>query len=285
MSTLLNIAGKIDSKIIDLFELVSVATSESGIPYVVVGATARDLILHHGYGAKIQRATRDIDFAIEVPDWQAYVSLKNRLCQKGFKSDQAQHRLTSPDRIPIDIVPFGSIENPDASIAWPPKGEVVMNVMGFNEACVHAEWLRIRNNPVLDIPVATPAGMILLKLIAWTDRTVELRKKDAKDIAYLLSNYEKIPVVVDIMYDDLSVGLMESYDWDRSQAASFILGQHAKDIASEATRKEVVKLASDKIPNVSIDRLLIDMCDNSDIQFERNRLLLSAFYQGFSTSE
>lgn len=56
-STSLNISGKIDSKTVGLLESISIATTELDIPYVVVGATARDLILHYGHGAKIQRAS------------------------------------------------------------------------------------------------------------------------------------------------------------------------------------------------------------------------------------
>ncbi|VAW78978.1 hypothetical protein MNBD_GAMMA12-3248 [hydrothermal vent metagenome] len=243
-STLLNIAGKIDSQTVKLFESVCLVTSELALPYVVVGATARDLILHHGHGANIQRATSDIDFAIEVSDWESFALLTNSLCRKGFKPSKVPQRLLSPDNIPVDIVPFGRIEDPEASIAWPPDGDVVMSVLGFQEACDHAERVRIHNAPVIDIRVATPPGMILLKLIAWIDRAVDMRIKDAKDIAYLLSTYEKISAVVDAGYDDSNIVHMESYDWDVTQTCSFILGQHAKSIAGKATRKEIVKLAT-----------------------------------------
>ena len=66
-SALLNIAGKIDPGTVTIFEIVNRAIAELNMPYVVVGATARDLVLHYGHGAKIQRATQDVDVAIEVP--------------------------------------------------------------------------------------------------------------------------------------------------------------------------------------------------------------------------
>lgn len=163
-STSLNIAGKIDPNIVTIFEIVSQALADIEIPYVVVGATARELVLHYGHGAKIERATQDVDFAIEVPNWKAFETLKEKLCEQGFKATQAQHRLISPTDGIVDIVPFGRIEDEEASIAWPPKGEVTMNVIGFQEAYDTAEWVRIQDEPELDIPVATPAGMMLLKL-------------------------------------------------------------------------------------------------------------------------
>jgi predicted nucleotidyltransferase len=73
-STSLNIAGKLDRLIVDTFDAVSRATSQLETPYIIVGATARDLILHHGHGMGIARATRDIDFGIEVPDWATFAA-------------------------------------------------------------------------------------------------------------------------------------------------------------------------------------------------------------------
>jgi predicted nucleotidyltransferase len=79
MSTLLNIAGKIDPETVAVFDVVSRCVADLGIPYVLVGATARDLLLHYGHGAKIQRATADVDFAIEIPSWAAFDALKDSL--------------------------------------------------------------------------------------------------------------------------------------------------------------------------------------------------------------
>ena len=33
----------------------------------------------------------------------------------------------------IDIIPFGDISGEDEKIIWPPKNEVIMSVIGFNE--------------------------------------------------------------------------------------------------------------------------------------------------------
>jgi predicted nucleotidyltransferase len=75
MSTLLNIAGKIDPKPVAVFEVVSRVIAGLDMRYVVVGATARKLVLHYGHGATVQRATHDVDFAIKVPGWAAFEAL------------------------------------------------------------------------------------------------------------------------------------------------------------------------------------------------------------------
>ncbi len=279
-SILLNISGKVDPRICEVFDSVNSVLSKLKIPYIVVGATARDLVLHHGHGAKIQRATDDVDFAIEVPDWNAFAITKNTLCEKGFRETKAQHRLLSPADMVVDIVPFGDVEDEKYLIAWPPKGEIIMNVLGFKEACDNAEWLRIQEEPVLDIPVATPAGMSLLKIISWADRASELRNKDAKDIAYLLSTYELIPEVKDTLYSEEQI--LETYDWDVMQAGACLLGRRARDIAKEETVRMIDALRQEELPGLHLDLLTEEMCIHIENEFERKNLLLSAYFDGFN---
>jgi predicted nucleotidyltransferase len=33
-----------------------------------VGASARDIVLHYGYGARVQRAIADVDFGMQIGD-------------------------------------------------------------------------------------------------------------------------------------------------------------------------------------------------------------------------
>jgi len=64
MSTLLNLSGKIDPQTVTVFEIVGCVIAEPGMPYVVAGATARDLVLHYGHGVAIRRATADIGYSL-----------------------------------------------------------------------------------------------------------------------------------------------------------------------------------------------------------------------------
>jgi len=86
----LNLIGKIDPKTVEVLRTVNVVLAELEIPYVIIGATARDLVLHFGHGAKIQQATTDVDFAIQVPDWEMFNQLKDRLCEEGFEATSKQ---------------------------------------------------------------------------------------------------------------------------------------------------------------------------------------------------
>jgi len=280
-STSLNIAGKLDALLVATFDAVSRATSQLETPYIIVGATARDLILHHGHGTGIARATQDIDFGIEVPDWAAFAALKERLCELGFQTTGTQHRLMSPLGLPVDIVPFGRIEAGLSTVAWPPEGDIVMNVLGFQDVYDAAEWVRIREEPPLDVPVATPAGLVLLKIIAWSDPARVGRRRDATDIAHLLLNYERLPGICDALYGD-RLDLMEAHDWDLTQAAAHLLGAHARAIARPATRRHITELTTDDAETPRLDRLAEDMCADVDAQYARNRRLLTAFMAGLA---
>ena len=68
---LLNISGKIE-RIVKPLQIISEISREIGIPFFVVGATARDMILQYGYNLKSGRATFDLDIALSVPDWQTF---------------------------------------------------------------------------------------------------------------------------------------------------------------------------------------------------------------------
>lgn len=58
---------------------------------LVVGAYARDLLLHHVHGFDIERATSDVDFAVAVADWGQFFAARASLLAS---------RLFSPDREP-----------------------------------------------------------------------------------------------------------------------------------------------------------------------------------------
>jgi predicted nucleotidyltransferase len=42
------------------------------VGYFLIGATARDILMTHVFGIEAGRATRDVDFAIAVEDWQQF---------------------------------------------------------------------------------------------------------------------------------------------------------------------------------------------------------------------
>ena len=278
-NTLLNVSGKISPFEVEIFDTIHHAVSELGISYLVVGASARDIVLHHAHGVDVIRATGDIDFAIQLESWDEFIVLKASLLKKGFIESDQKQRLISPFGLPVDIVPFGAIEDENARIRWLPEQVIEMHVLGFREALEHADIVRLRDSPPLDIPIVTMAGLSILKIIAWTDRPADVRRKDAIDILYLLKNYERIPSVNNAVYevDDL----LEQYGWDTALAAAHLLGTEAAQILLPETATYVSVLQAGELMPLGIERLVEEM-SNDDDQYDRNKALMDAYLTGLN---
>ena len=110
-----------------------------GIAPLIVGAFARDLHLQYAHNIEMARQTEDIDIALQVKDWATFQRLRDLLIEtkRFMPKDGVVDRLDYRGErlaLPIDIVPFGAVEGTDRMIHWPPTGEEVMDVFGFQEA-------------------------------------------------------------------------------------------------------------------------------------------------------
>tara|TARA_R110002094_G_scaffold185592_1_gene161998 strand:- start:3371 stop:4201 length:831 start_codon:yes stop_codon:yes gene_type:complete len=245
--------------VVKLYTDISEHAEDLAINFMVVGAMARDLVFVHGYGSTIERGTRDVDFGINVAGWGEFHALRDSLLQVGYQPDEHKiYRLTCRDEkgLPweIDIVPFGEIADDDSSIQWPPEQSFSMSVLGFSEAFEHVLSVQISEDPEIVIPVASPAGICLLKLVAWLDREIELRAKDATDFSYLIQSYSKIPEILEALYED---GYMESQEWGETKASAMKLGIDTADIASS----ETIEFLSEKLFNqpAKVEQFVRDM--------------------------
>ena len=168
---------------------VQAVAAPLGVQLMMTGAFARDLHLHHAWGVPVRRETHDVDFALAVPDWAAFQALRQALVASGLFLDVpgVLHRLRHGSGLPVDLVPFGAIETEQRQIVWPPGGDVVMDVFGFQEAWATAV-------PV-DLPDAVQARVVSLpalawlKLVCWQDRHRRSPGKDAQDFQLILSHY------------------------------------------------------------------------------------------------
>lgn len=283
-STSLNVVGKLPRGLVGLYQKINAHTEALGIPYLVIGATARDIILHHGYGAAIERGTRDIDFGIQVQNWDQFEQLKEHLLKNGFTPVQTKvHQLVTTvpngESWEIDIIPFGNIAGDGNSITWPPQHDIRMSVTGFNEAFKHALDVKITNNPNLNIKVASPAGMLLLKLISWLEREHSVRRKDAMDIFYLTRHYSKIPDIADSLYED---DFMDAQNYDEHKASTMKLATDACSIANE----EVLSFINEKLFNIEskVDNLVLDISRAVQIEYSDAEELLSIISEQLNTA-
>ena len=119
-NTLVDVSGKLPSGLVQLYRDINQQARSLGIDILVVGAMARDLVLVHGYGASIERGTRDVDFGVQVQGWGEFNQLRDALLASGYHTDDNHphsFRFPADDGLPwpVDIVPFGDIANDEKS--------------------------------------------------------------------------------------------------------------------------------------------------------------------------
>ena len=215
--------------------------AELGLPYIVVGATARDLLLFHVFGIPVTRATADVDFAMAMDSWERFRELRAALLTSGhFREGKMEHRvyLKGPsvkDEIPVDLIPFGGVAEADV-IHWPPDRETVMAVVGFEDAIVAAVHVQVDAD--LTIPVASLAGIAMLKLFAWHDRRTN--DKDALDLYRVISSYADAGNF-DRLFD-AETHFLEQADHDIEFAGAALLGFDARQLCSPGTLAKVCEL-------------------------------------------
>lgn len=85
----------VDPITIDILREVAAAAQAEGIEHMLVGATARDVLLTHVFGLGIVRATHDVDFAVAVKDWEQFDTLRATLlaCKTFEEGGTATQRL------------------------------------------------------------------------------------------------------------------------------------------------------------------------------------------------
>jgi predicted nucleotidyltransferase len=179
----------IDPAIVDVLRAVHAAAHAQRLDFFIAGALARDIWLDYIYQVPVARLTRDIDVGIQVSSWIEFEGLRERLISDAAFTPDAHrlHRLFMPSSgVPLDIVPFGGVEDSERRIAWPPEGETVMSLMGFAEAFRAAPLLELA--PQLSVRVTSLAGLAALKLFSWSERGRETNR-DAVDFWLILRNY------------------------------------------------------------------------------------------------
>jgi len=195
---------------------VHAAADPLGLSPLIVGAFARDLLLTHAHGIGGQRATQDVDLALAVPGWDRFEQLRARLLDGGrFAITDQPHRLRHR-AMPVDLVPFGSIETPERQIAWPPAGSVTMDAFGFEEARLAAVSLMLPLS--VHTAIASLPGLALLKLVCWNDRHTRSPIKDAVDLDFIIANYLAAGNEERLWGEFVSWTQEDGFDWEMAGA-------------------------------------------------------------------
>lgn len=260
MPILKDISDKIEPPLVDTVADFDAIAKALGIPYVLVGATARDLFFSKIFDIQTTRATADVDLAIRVGRWTEFQTLTDSLLAGGkfMRPPLApQHRFAYKDSILVDVIPFGPLEQPAGYIRWPLDDQTVMSTVGFEEAFDSSILIRVRAKPELHVRICTPAALGIMKLVAWNDGKYEERTKHARDLLFLMKEY--INAGNDLRLYEEEKDLMESKEFDYDLASPRILGRDIRKIASPGTLSALEGILEKETKDDSELGLVVDM--------------------------
>ena len=224
--------------------------------FFLVGALARDVLLEHIYGTKVPLTTGDVDVAVAVEGWQAYEDLRRRLAEEhGFEKGPEKQRLRSPEGTPLDLVPFGGLEEEGGKARFPPEGSPELTVLGFEAAWKGVRPVRFGEGPDSEGPVlrvASLEGLALLKLVSWNERPRK-RARDAQDLCLLLQHFydARLELITERHAD-----LFDSEDFSKPKVSARALG------------RELARVLQD----LALEKLLVDTLRRETADIHPSRL-------------
>ena len=172
--------------LIDLLKKLVTCFAGLDLPFYVIGATARDIIMRQLIDTASQRKTQDLDIAIAIPNWEKFEEVSTTLLAAGLTKSKHQRQRFYLGDYELDIVPYGGVAKDDDNIYWPPEEDIAMSVKGFD--AILQEAITVTIDGEFDIRIASLHGLFLLKFNAWLDRHYKTAK-DAEDICFILENY------------------------------------------------------------------------------------------------
>lgn len=235
--------------------------------------------MNHVFGIESGRATHDVDFAVALADWDSFHLLRNALLESGdFSPAESRAHLLYYRSVehgkafPLDLIPFGELEEDAHQIAWPPDMSVVMNVTGYAEALASA--LKVDVGGGLVVPVVSIPALAVLKLLAWNDRGLK-DNKDAQDLFFLLQHYHAAGNH-ERLYGEAYI-LLENCGFDLETAGAALLGYDVGLSLNKDSREYLLAVLTDPRKR---DRIAVHMTRSLASSAETAATLLSEFERG-----
>lgn len=258
----------------EVFDIIDDVLVKLNIPYYLIGASAVALELLKG-GIKPSRGTKDIDFAIMISSVQEFDAVVEALLKYGFNKVEAPWTLYNDKfNIAIDLLPFGEIEE-KFTIQFNER-YTDLHLLGFSEVLQESETVQIEEK---SIKIPSLAGMVILKLIAWSDRPEE-RDSDLYDILRIIEHY------FDLNFDEIvehhNDAFPEEDDFDQFKIAARVLGRKASQFLniSEAINDRILKTINDNVANAKDSVIAKQWIRNREWDLEYAVQILKEFRSG-----
>lgn len=257
------------------FDCIDEVMQELQIPYYLIGVNAIALELLKD-GIKPSRGTKDIDFAIMISSISVYEEISIALVARGFKKVAAPWTFYSDAfKVAIDLLPFGEIEE-NYTVNFNER-YTDLHALGFREVMETAVPVEIEEK-IANIPPLP--GMVILKLIAWSDRPEE-RENDLSDILRIIQHYYNLKWddIVEKHYDTL-----DKEPFDQLLIAAEVLGRDSRLYLqkSEAISERVLKVLETNLEEASKSAIAKDWARKLDKEIEYAFSLLGAFQKGIT---
>lgn len=259
----------------ETFDCIDEVMRELKVPYYLIGVSAIALELLKS-GIKPERGTKDIDFAVMISDMKEYDEISAALDIRGFKKVAAPWTFYSAEfKAAIDVLPFGEIEE-YYTIHFNER-YIDLHVLGFREVMEEAVEVQIEEK-IANIPPLP--GMVILKLLAWSDRPEE-RTDDPLDILRIIKHYYNIAMdeIFDQHHDTLA-----AEPFDDLLVGAEVLGRKSRLYLqkSEAISQRVLAVLETNLANASNSSISREWARKLDTDIEYAFALLHAFYKGIT---
>jgi predicted nucleotidyltransferase len=259
----------------EVFEIIDMVMMEHSIPYYLIGVNAIALELLKK-GIKPSRGTKDIDFAIMISTIEEYENISISLQEEGFNKVKAPWTFYSDKyNVAIDILPFGEIEEKDTAKFNERYSD--LHVLGFKEVLEDAEKIQIEDK-IVNIPPLP--GMIILKLVAWSDRPEE-RENDLTDILKIIEHYfdHNFDEIVEHHYDTF-----QEDGFDQLLIAAEVLGKKSKQYLqkSEALSERIKKVLETNLNDEKKSKIAKEWARIKDWDIEYAFSILKSFQKGLN---
>jgi len=210
-------------------------------PFMLIGATARDLHSLTIVGTPPARATRDVDIAVAVPSWHEYDEIVRALERAG----RHEHAYLVA-RARVDLVPFGDLETSERTLEW--RDGARMTTFGLREAMTSSVAVLLPGGASARVP--SMPGLAFLKLAAWHDRRLETRR-DAVDLATIIGWYST-GHHLDVLYGE-AADVLQRYDFDPVLAGAHRLGQDVAAVLGPGTNRALSILDEENVSRLTAD--------------------------------
>lgn len=248
------------------------------LPYYLIGVSALSLELLK-QGIKPSRGTKDIDFAVMISCTEDYNQIIAALETKGFNKLPAPHTFYSETfKVAVDVLPFGEIQENHTSNFDQRTTE--LHLLGFKEVLQHPQQVAIEDK-IANIPPLE--GMVILKLIAWSDRPEE-RENDLSDILLIIQHYYNLKwnEIVERHFDTLT-----HETFDHLYIAAEVLGRNTRVYLHKSTAitSRVLQVLNANLNEPLKSAIARAWAQKLSTTLEYTHALLNAFYNGITHKE